>query len=60
MFDTDEVLPGIRFMKTLMDEVRFERGGAVVYMRKNPIQLAWAVLSSGKQYRHQPLQPAAA
>jgi hypothetical protein len=23
-------------MKALMDEVRFERGGAVVYMRKKP------------------------
>lgn len=23
-------------MKTLMDEVRFEQGGAVVYMRKKP------------------------
>ena len=29
---------GIHFMKTLMDEVCFERGGAVVHMRKNPIQ----------------------
>jgi len=26
---------GIYLMKTLMDEVRFERGGAVVYMRKS-------------------------
>jgi len=29
---------GICLMKALMDEVRFERGGAVVYMRKSPIQ----------------------
>jgi serine/threonine-protein kinase RsbW len=29
---------GIHFMKALMDEVCFERGGAVVHMRKNPIQ----------------------
>jgi serine/threonine-protein kinase RsbW len=29
---------GIYLMKALMDEVRFEHGGAVVYMRKNPIQ----------------------
>jgi serine/threonine-protein kinase RsbW len=27
---------GIYLIKTLMDEVRFERGGAVVYMRKKP------------------------
>jgi serine/threonine-protein kinase RsbW len=27
---------GIYLMKTLMDEVRFEQGGAVVYMRKKP------------------------
>jgi serine/threonine-protein kinase RsbW len=27
---------GIYLMKTLMDEVRFEQGGALVYMRKNP------------------------
>jgi serine/threonine-protein kinase RsbW len=27
---------GIYLMKTLMDEVRFEQGGAVVYMRKDP------------------------
>jgi len=26
---------GIYLMKTLMDEVRFERGGTVVYMRKS-------------------------
>jgi len=26
---------GIYLMKTLMDEVRFERGGAIVYMRKS-------------------------
>lgn len=26
---------GIHLMKTLMDEVRFERGGTVVYMRKS-------------------------
>ncbi len=26
---------GIYLMKTLMDEVRFERGGSVVYMRKS-------------------------
>jgi len=30
---------GIYFMKTLMDEVRFERGGAVVHMQKKPISL---------------------
>jgi serine/threonine-protein kinase RsbW len=29
---------GIYLMKALMDEVRFERRGAVVFMRKNPIQ----------------------
>jgi len=28
---------GIYLMKTLMDEVRFERGGAVVHMRKDSI-----------------------
>jgi serine/threonine-protein kinase RsbW len=28
---------GIYLMKTLMDEVRFERGGAVVHMQKKPI-----------------------
>jgi serine/threonine-protein kinase RsbW len=27
---------GIYLVKTLMDEVRFEKGGAVVYMRKKP------------------------
>ena len=27
---------GIYLMKTLMDEVRFEKGGAIVYMRKKP------------------------
>ena len=27
---------GIYLIKTLMDEVRFEQGGAVVYMRKKP------------------------
>lgn len=27
---------GIHLMKTLMDEVRFEQGGTVVYMRKAP------------------------
>jgi len=27
---------GIYLMKTLMDEVCFEQGGAVVYMRKKP------------------------
>lgn len=27
---------GIYLMKTLMDEVRFEQGGALVYMRKKP------------------------
>jgi serine/threonine-protein kinase RsbW len=27
---------GIYLMRTLMDEVRFEQGGAVVYMRKSP------------------------
>lgn len=27
---------GIYLMKTLMDEIRFEHGGAVVYMRKKP------------------------
>jgi serine/threonine-protein kinase RsbW len=27
---------GIYLMKTLMDEIRFEQGGAVVYMRKKP------------------------
>jgi serine/threonine-protein kinase RsbW len=27
---------GIYLMKSLMDEIRFERGGAVVYMRKKP------------------------
>jgi len=26
---------GIHVMKALMDEVRFEEGGAVIYMRKN-------------------------
>jgi len=30
---------GIYLMKTLMDEVRFERGGAVVHMQKKPIPL---------------------
>ena len=30
---------GIYLMKTLMDEVRFERGGAVVHLQKNPIPL---------------------
>jgi serine/threonine-protein kinase RsbW len=28
---------GIYLMRTLMDEVRFEEGGAVVYMHKKPI-----------------------
>ena len=28
---------GTYLMKTLMDEVRFEEGGAVVYMHKNPV-----------------------
>ena len=27
---------GMYLMKTLMDELRFEQGGAVVYMRKKP------------------------
>jgi serine/threonine-protein kinase RsbW len=27
---------GIYLMKTLMDEVRFEQGGALIYMRKKP------------------------
>jgi anti-sigma regulatory factor (Ser/Thr protein kinase) len=27
---------GINLMRTLMDEVRFEQGGALVYMRKKP------------------------
>jgi serine/threonine-protein kinase RsbW len=27
---------GVYLMKTLMDEVRFEQGGALVYMRKKP------------------------
>jgi len=27
---------GIYLMKTLMDEIRFEQGGSVVYMRKKP------------------------
>jgi serine/threonine-protein kinase RsbW len=27
---------GIWLMKTVMDEVRFEQGGALVYMRKKP------------------------
>ena len=27
---------GVYLMKTLMDEVHFEQGGALVYMRKNP------------------------
>jgi serine/threonine-protein kinase RsbW len=27
---------GIYLIKTLMDEVRFEQGGALLYMRKNP------------------------
>ncbi len=31
---------GIYLMKTLMDEVRFERGGAVVYMRKSTGKLS--------------------
>lgn len=30
---------GIYLMKKLMDEVRFERGGAVVHMQKKPIPL---------------------
>lgn len=30
---------GIYLMKMLMDEVRFERGGAVVHMQKKPIPL---------------------
>ena len=30
---------GIYLMRTLMDEVRFERGGAVVYMRKSARKL---------------------
>jgi serine/threonine-protein kinase RsbW len=49
-FDTEAVLDpttpenrlltygrGICLMETLMDEVRFERGGAVVHMQKKPI-----------------------
>ncbi|SPF47289.1 hypothetical protein SBA1_730002 [Candidatus Sulfotelmatobacter kueseliae] len=32
----------------------------VVAIANKLARMAWAVLSSGKEYRHQPLQPAAA
>jgi transposase len=39
---------------------RAPRNKIVVAIANNLARMAWAVLSSGKEYRHQPLQPAAA
>jgi serine/threonine-protein kinase RsbW len=38
---------GIYLMKTLMDEIRFEQGGAVVYMRRKPNAGPAAELKAG-------------
>jgi transposase len=39
---------------------RAPRNKVVVAIANKLARMAWAVLSSGKEYRHQPLQPAAA
>jgi transposase len=39
---------------------RAPRNKVVVAIANKLARIAWAVLSSGKDYRHQPLQPAAA
>ena len=39
---------------------RAPRNKVVVAIANKLARMAWSVLSSGKQYRHQPLQPAAA
>ena len=38
---------GIYLMKALMDEVRFEQGGALVYMRKKPNAGSAAMRNAG-------------